>query len=74
MPSSLVYGKHLVCGVDAGGRAQVIDNGALFQRDGRIVDIGTASELRARTRPMRRSAPRATSSCRGSSTPTTTSA
>ena len=51
MPSSLVYGKYLVCGVDADGRAQIIENGALIHQDGQIVDVGTAAELRARHTP-----------------------
>ena len=47
MASSLVRGRYVVTGVDQ-GRASVIEDGAVFQRDGVIVDVGPAAELAQR--------------------------
>jgi cytosine/adenosine deaminase-related metal-dependent hydrolase len=51
MPSSLVRGRHLVCGIDDDGAACVIDDGAVFQRDGVIVEVGPYAELARRHQP-----------------------
>ena len=51
MPSSLVYGKYLICSADKDGNSHVIPNGALYQVDGNIVDIGTTEDLRRRHNP-----------------------
>ena len=45
MPSSLIRGKYVVCGVVDRHQATVIEDGAVFQRDGMIVDIGTHDEI-----------------------------
>ena len=49
MSTSLVRGKYVVCGGDRDG--QVIQDGAVFQRDGEIVEVGTYQELRSRYQP-----------------------
>ena len=51
MASSLIRGRHLVCGVDDHGAAHVIDDGAVFQRDGVIVEVGPFVELARRHQP-----------------------
>ena len=45
MPSSLIRGKYVVCGVVDRHQATVIEDGAVFQRDGVIVDIGANDEI-----------------------------
>ena len=50
MPSSMIRGKYVVCGVVDRHEATVIENGAVFQRDGVIVDIGTHDEIASRHR------------------------
>ena len=47
MGSSLIRGKYVICraGVDAAGTT-VISDGAVFQRDGIIVDVGSYDQLR----------------------------
>ena len=47
MASSLVRGRYVICNVLSRTEAKVIENGAVFQRDGVIVDIGPYSELAA---------------------------
>lgn len=44
MPSSLVRGKYLISKVE-NGTAQIIENGAVLQRDGRIVEVGDFDAL-----------------------------
>src|SRR5919109_2006929 len=51
MPSSLVHGKYVVCKVLSRTEAYVIEDGAVFQRDGTILDIGPRRELAAKYRP-----------------------
>lgn len=51
MPSSLIYGKYLICSADKDGNSHVIPNGALYQVDGNIVDIGTTEDLRRKHKP-----------------------
>ena len=48
MPSSLIRGKYVICGVVDRNEATVIEDGAVFQRDGVIVDIGTHDEIESR--------------------------
>ena len=43
MPSSLIHGKYVICKVISRTEAQVIEDGAVFQRDGTIIDIGPLS-------------------------------
>jgi cytosine/adenosine deaminase-related metal-dependent hydrolase len=45
MSSSLIRGKYVVCGVVDRHEAIIIEDGAVFQRDGVIVDIGAHDEL-----------------------------
>ena len=49
MSSSLVRGKYVICraGTDAGSSV-VIADGAIFQRDGLIEDVGTYNDLKTR--------------------------
>ena len=49
MPSSLVRGKHVICraGTDAGS-STIISDGAVFQRDGVIEEVGAYSDLKSR--------------------------
>jgi cytosine/adenosine deaminase-related metal-dependent hydrolase len=51
MSSSIVRGKYLIAGVDRAGQPLVIEDGALFQRDGTIVEVGRHADLAARHRP-----------------------
>ena len=50
MPTSLIRGKYVICGVVDRHEATVIEDGAVFQRDGVIVDIGAHDALAARHR------------------------
>ena len=45
MPSSLVRGRYVICKVVSRTEAQVIEDGAVFQRDGTIVEVGKYREL-----------------------------
>src|SRR5919106_327779 len=51
MPSSLIYGKYVICKVISRTEAQVIEDGGVFQRDGTIIDIGPCQELAAKYQP-----------------------
>ncbi len=51
MPSSLIRGKYVVCGVSDDDQAEVIEDGALFQRDGQIIEVGSHDELSRRFQP-----------------------
>jgi 5-methylthioadenosine/S-adenosylhomocysteine deaminase len=44
MSSALIRGRYVITGV-AGGRATVVEDGAVFQRDGVVVDVGPAAAL-----------------------------
>lgn len=48
MPSCLIRGKYVICGVLDRHDAKVIENGAVFQRDGVIVDIGAYHDIATR--------------------------
>jgi len=48
MTSSLVRGKYIVCGIDDRGQPRVIADGAVFQRDGVILDVGPWADLSRR--------------------------
>ena len=50
MPTSLIRGKYVICGVVDRHEATIIEDGAVFQRDGVIVDIGAHEALAARHR------------------------
>jgi 5-methylthioadenosine/S-adenosylhomocysteine deaminase len=51
MPSSLIHGKYVICQVISRTEAHVIEDGAVFQRDGTIIDIGPYGELAAKYQP-----------------------
>ena len=51
MSSSLIRGKHVICKATSRTDAQVIDDGAVFQENGVIVEIGPYRELAARHEP-----------------------
>jgi cytosine/adenosine deaminase-related metal-dependent hydrolase len=51
MASSLIRGKYVICKVISRTEAEVIEDGALFQRDGTIVDIGRYRDLAAKYQP-----------------------
>jgi 5-methylthioadenosine/S-adenosylhomocysteine deaminase len=53
MASSLILGKYVIAKVTGRNEATVIEDGAVFQRDGTIVDVGLAPELRHRHQPDR---------------------
>ena len=48
MSSSLIRGKHIVCKAASRTDAQVVDDGAVFQKDGLIVEVGPYRELAAK--------------------------
>ena len=50
MGSTLVRGKYIICSTTAEGDAEVIEDGAVFQKDGDIVDVGGYADLKARYR------------------------
>src|SRR4051794_33758754 len=51
MGSSLIRGRHVVCRVLSRTETEVVDDGAVYQEDGRIVAIGKHDELARRYRP-----------------------
>jgi 5-methylthioadenosine/S-adenosylhomocysteine deaminase len=51
MPSSLIRGKYVVAKVANRTEVEVIPDGAVFQRDGVIVEVGRHADLAARHRP-----------------------
>ena len=51
MSSSLIRGKYIIGRVIENDRAEVIENGAIFQRDGKIVEIGAYEDLSGRHQP-----------------------
>src|SRR5882724_2274328 len=51
MASSLIRGKYVVAKVKSRTEAEVIPDGAVFQRDGAIVEVGPYADLVARHRP-----------------------
>ena len=51
MASSLIRGKYVVAKVASRTEVEVIPDGAVFQRDGTIVEIGHHADLAARHRP-----------------------
>ena len=51
MPSSLIRGKYVVVKVEGRTDARVIADGAVFQRDGVVIEVGPYPELQGRYRP-----------------------
>lgn len=48
MPSTLIKGKYIICGVNHLDDVDIMLDGAVFQQDGEIVDIGKYSNLKGR--------------------------
>ena len=48
MASSLVRGKYIICKITGVASAEVVSDGAVFQRDGEIVEVGSYEDLKAR--------------------------
>ena len=51
MPSSLIRGKYVVCKASGKSDPLIIEDGAVFQRDGIIIDVGTFETLACRHSP-----------------------
>jgi 5-methylthioadenosine/S-adenosylhomocysteine deaminase len=51
MASSLIRGKYVICKVTGRTTAEVIEDGAVFQRDGTIVEIAKHRDLAAKYQP-----------------------
>ncbi len=51
MASSLIRGKYLICEITDDNRAEIIEDGAIFQRDGKIIEVGSYGELVQRVQP-----------------------
>ncbi|HEY9639550.1 MAG TPA: amidohydrolase family protein [Coleofasciculaceae cyanobacterium] len=51
MSSSLIRGKSVICKALSHTEVEIIDQGAVFQQDGKIVAIGTYEELAAQYQP-----------------------
>lgn len=51
MASSLIRGKYVICKVTSRTEAQVVEDGAVFQRDGTIIDIGPYEDLAVKYQP-----------------------
>ncbi len=51
MPSSLIRGKSVICRAIDRNEIEAIDDGAVFQQDGRIVEIGRYSDLAEKYQP-----------------------
>jgi 5-methylthioadenosine/S-adenosylhomocysteine deaminase len=51
MATSLIHGKYLICKVTSRTEAQLIEDGAVFQRDGTIIDIGKYADLAMKHQP-----------------------
>ena len=47
MPSSLIRGKYVICKITGRNDVQMIEDGAVFQRDGKIVEVGRHDQLAA---------------------------
>ncbi len=48
MASSLVRGKYVICKITGPNSADVVSDGAVYQRDGEIVEVGGYDDLKAR--------------------------
>ena len=51
MTSSLIWGKYVIPRVLNRDEVEIIAEGAIFQRDGKIVEVGTKADLLARHQP-----------------------
>ncbi len=48
MSSILIKGKYVVCKVIDQDTIEVISDGAVFQKDGEIIDVGSYDNIKAR--------------------------
>ena len=48
MSSSLIRGRYVICKITGPDSAQVVSDGAVYQRDGAIVEVGPYEDLRQR--------------------------
>ena len=48
MTSTLVRGKYVICKITGTNSADVVSDGAVFQRDGEIVEVGNYDDLKSR--------------------------
>ena len=51
MESSLVWGRYAITSAGVDGSVDVVDNGAVYQEDGTIVEVGAYDDLQARYQP-----------------------
>jgi 5-methylthioadenosine/S-adenosylhomocysteine deaminase len=51
MASSLIRGKYVIAGVESPTQATVIQDGAVYQTDGTIVEVGSFAELSTKYQP-----------------------
>ena len=51
MPSSLIRGKHVLTRVIDENTTEVIDDGAVYQEEGLIIDVGAYQDLKDRYSP-----------------------
>ena len=48
MSSSLIRGKYVICKITGRDSAEVVSDGAVYQRDGKIVEVGRYEDLKER--------------------------
>jgi len=48
MASTLVRGKYVICKITGSSSSEVITDGAVFQRDGEIIEVGRYDDLKTR--------------------------
>ncbi|MBM3924601.1 MAG: amidohydrolase family protein [SAR202 cluster bacterium] len=48
MPSSLIHGKYVICKITGPSSATIINDGAVYQKDGRIKEVGDYRTLKAK--------------------------
>ena len=48
MPSTLVRGKYVISKITGAASAEVVSDGAVLQRDGEIIEVGSYEDLSAR--------------------------
>ena len=51
MTSSLIRGKYVICRVIDDNTSEIIEDGAVYQEDGQIIEIGRYSDLKAHYEP-----------------------
>lgn len=51
MPSSLIRGKYVICKAISRTEVEVIPDGAIFQQDGTIIEIGSYADLSTKYQP-----------------------